>query len=142
MSDDRPTYANGVIDAGSPATYAIRETIERIMDAGGHASLPYISGISSRHHTDDLIGSIAQECRASYARCSCGRAVWRCGICRDRQPVIDHPECRECAACLARSEADIEDAAEAAEAAENARIDAEVAVKMDAIALAEEETTK
>ena len=42
----------------------------------------------------------------------------------------------------ARSEADIEDAQDAAEAAENARIDAEVAVKMDAIALAEEETTK
>ena len=36
------------------------------------------------------------------------------------------------------TEAEIEDAAEAAEAAENARIDAEVAVKMDAIALAEE----
>ena len=138
----RPTYADGVIHAGSPATYAIRSTIERIMDSGGHASLPFISAISSRHGIDDLIGSIAQDCRASYVRCACGRAVWRCDICRDRQSVIDHTECRECAACLARSEADIEDAAEAAEAAENARIDAEVAVKMDAIALAEEETTK
>ena len=98
---DLPTYADGVIDANSPATYAIRATIERIMDANGWASLPYISVIAARHHTDDLIGSIAQDCRASYARCWCGRAVWRCGICRNRQSVIDHPECRECAACLA-----------------------------------------
>lgn len=98
------TYENGVITANSPATYAIRATIERIMDTGGHASLPFISAISSRHGIDDLIGSIAQDCRASYARCACGRAIWRCGICRDRQPVIDHPECRECAACCAQSE--------------------------------------
>ena len=87
------------ITAESPAVYAIRETIERIMDAGGHASLPYISAISSRHHTDDLIGVMAQECRESYARCACGGAIWRCEICRDRQPVTDHPECSACARC-------------------------------------------
>ena len=89
------------IIAESPAADAIRATIERIMDAGGWASLPYISAIAARHHTDDLIGSIAQECRESYAGCACGRAVWRCSICRRKRPYIKHPECRECAACCA-----------------------------------------
>ena len=98
-----PTYADGVIHAGSPAVYAIRETIERIMDAGGHASRPYISAISARHGVDDLIGSIAQECKDSYMQCQCGRAVWRCDICRRKRPVIDHPECEMCATCLAKA---------------------------------------
>lgn len=99
MSDDRPTYADGVIDANSPAVYAIRATIERIMDASGYNAHPVLRPLLE---TDDLIGSIIAESCASYSQCACGRAIWRCGICRDRQPVIDHPECRECAACLAK----------------------------------------
>ena len=88
---------------------AIRNTLELLLDAApdeARAAIVAVLGgtVWGDSAPDGLIESSMRECLKSYARCACGRAIWRCSICCNRQSMIGHPECRECAACLAHGE--------------------------------------
>ena len=96
-----------------PTSDGILATVEHLFDVAPTetraAIVAALGGqtVWSDPDLDNLITSVMRERLASYAPCACGRAVWRCGICRSRRrdTVREHRDCRTCAACLAVIEA-------------------------------------